>query len=128
MFFEYLKNAIERIKAAPQSKIYSPQFCRSWELPDGQLVVADTYDLTEMDKKEVTSSPSFLDFFRAHQKPPVVGSLNPNNALTAAQFSQVFLAKFNSLNNIKDEHPAENGNPVGATANEPVGQPAEPVA
>lgn len=128
MLLEYLTKAIERVKNSFQSKIYSPQYCRSWELPDGQLVIADTYDETEMDKTEYVKNPSFLDFFRAKQKPPVIGSLQPSCALTSSQFAQQFLDKFNQLAALKDEHPAENGNPVGSPTNEPVGQPAEPIA
>lgn len=125
MFLDYLKKAVERVLNAPQSKIYSPQPCRSWELPDGQFVVADTYDETEMDKKDYTKNPSFLDYFRAKQKPPVIGALSSNTALTSSQFAQQFIEKFNQLAVYSDEHRTENGAPMGAQADVSVDQPAE---
>lgn len=115
MLYKYMKVALERIMKAPQANQYSPQMSRSWELPDGTLVVADTFDKTEMDNNETVNSPSFLDFFRSKQKPPVMGQMSPSTALTAAEFSQRFLTKFNQLANVKDEHPAETGAPMGAT-------------
>lgn len=126
MLLEYLKRCAERIKQNPEPK--QPAFCRSWMLPDGTLVTADSYEDTEMDSSNPCNQPDFIDYYNSGQKPPVVGSLQSTTQMTAAQFSEAFIRKFNSLKTLKDDNPAKKGDSLGNQPNEPANKPADPVA
>lgn len=111
---KYMKKSVKRVKSLPQASHYSPMLHRSWELPDGTLVTADTYDKTELDENDEVSSPSFRDYYQSKQKPPTMGAMSPNTGLTASVFAQQFLSKFHRLSTLQDEHPTEASPAMGA--------------
>lgn len=92
MIYKYLKNAVKRALDAYIPKHPNPQ--RYWELPDGSIVVADSYDDVELDKEgNFRPAPSITDTIKAGNETKLGGLVNPT-IFTAAEFSQKFLRQF----------------------------------
>lgn len=100
-------HGLERVKSFALPK--HPQKLRDWILPDGTHVVADSGDDTQFDLDDIArttgsaDAPSVTDLYKSGKlETRPRGMMADVNVLTAAEFSQLFLAQFNLAGQLRD--------------------------
>lgn len=73
-----------------------PHYSRSYELPDGTLVTADSFDTQECDHYVEIEAPSISDMVAVGEKPARIRSGSVNR-LSEVEFAQMFLREFERL-------------------------------
>lgn len=107
MILRYLRHGLDRVKSFALPK--HPQRLRDWILPDGTHVVADSGDDTQFDLDDIArttgsaNAPSVTDLYKSGKlETRPRGSMADVNVLTAAEFSQLFVAQFNLAGQVRD--------------------------
>lgn len=119
MVFRYLKDTLKRMKNTFIPK--HPHYSRSWMLPDGTIVVADSYDDTQFDIDDCqrvqgnADAPTVTDLVNSGELfKRSKGGLADVNMLTAAEFSERFLNAYEAAGLRPDIEP-ESETPVAET-------------
>lgn len=109
-----IKKNLDVVSSKKLTNPKHPDYVRSFMLPDGTLVVAETYNDTEFDEFESVEATTVSDWIRTGQMPPTMGSLKPNSIITQAQFCEQFVTAFNAAG-LRDAASAEAAAPVVST-------------
>lgn len=112
MIYKYLIQTRERIKNMFIPK--HPLTTRAYELPDGTLVEAGTYEDHKCDEVPAMVAVSVTDFIKSGQTPPKCGGISSTTILPQAVFAQQFVKAFNAA-----ATPASAPAPAQESINEP---------